>query len=38
LLNPKGPPSSLVQLRIASTHDGARDTRPEAVVACIQVR
>ena len=28
--NPKGPPSSLVQLRIASTHDDARDTRPDS--------
>ena len=28
LPNPKGPPSSLVQLRIAGTHDDARDTRP----------
>ena len=32
LPNPKGPPSSLVQLRTADTHDGARDTRPQAVI------
>jgi len=30
LSNPKGPPSSLVQLRIAGTHGDARDTRPKA--------
>jgi len=30
--NPKGPPSSLVQLRTAHTHGGARDTRPGPVL------
>jgi hypothetical protein len=29
LPNSKGPPSSLVQLRTVTTHDGARDTRPD---------
>ena len=30
----KGPPSSLVQLRTADTHDGARDTRPNRTFLC----
>ena len=34
--NPKGPPSSLVQLRTAVWTGYARDTRPRAVIAALQ--